>query len=484
MENQNLINEIKSTYILKNIFNYIKDNNFQLKLFAYSNYFQNKFDLKLVYKEKFIDKIEFDINKYLHREKEKYKIKYLYKKYKNFILEKKIDKKKLEEIIFYVLENRKIKEINNIKGESEKLIDIESPLFKIITKTKAFENNYTIYISQRNIDDNKLKDYYKRKFDELNNLNIKYFSIYYYFNEIKKINYLKILNIDFNKIKKISLVQEEDIEEPKKENYNDNKIFFETLFSFKNIENDLIYLKISFKKENILESNIFEKINNFKSLRYLYLKHFHFDKNLTIKLKNIEVLSCENCKNIGIFENFDIKSKKLNINYNNELEKVNFEKLEILNLEGNQISNIDILENANFKELKDLNLYRNNISDIKVLEKAKFEKLEILNLGSNEIKNIDILENVNCKELKELNLSYNDISDIKGLEKAKFEKLEILDLCSNKIKNIDILEKVNFKELIELNLCDNKIPNIKVLFQKVKFTNLQTLKLRYNIMNI
>ena len=64
MENQILMNKIKSTYILRNIFKYITDTNFPLKLFIYSTCFQNKIDIKLMYKEKYIDKIGFDINKF------------------------------------------------------------------------------------------------------------------------------------------------------------------------------------------------------------------------------------------------------------------------------------------------------------------------------------------------------------------------------------------------------------------------------------
>ena len=67
-----------------------------------------------------------------------------------------------------------------------------------------------------------------------------------------------------------------------------------------------------------------------------------------------------------------------------------FEKLEILNLGGNEISDINILEKVKFKELKELDLYSNNISDIKVLENVKFEKLEKLNLSWN---NIDLAKN-------------------------------------------------------------------------------------------
>ena len=43
-----------------------------------------------------------------------------------------------------------------------------------------------------------------------------------------------------------------------------------------------------------------------------------------------------------------------------------------------------------YKEIK----YDNKISDIKVLEKVKFNKLEILNLSVNQITDINILEKV------------------------------------------------------------------------------------------
>ena len=62
-----------------------------------------------------------------------------------------------------------------------------------------------------------------------------------------------------------------------------------------------------------------------------------------------------------------------------------FEKLEILSLSDNKISDINILENVNFKELKELYFVINNILDIKVFEKVKFEKLELLSLRNNKI---------------------------------------------------------------------------------------------------
>ena len=141
MENQALIKKIKSSYIIKNILNYIKDNNFfKLKFFIHSKLFQNKLDIKLIdYKEKYIDQIGFDFNEYLHLN---IGTDNLIKNYNNFLLEKKLNKKEFETIISEVILN---KEFNRNEKDSVKLIDIESPLFNIISKTKNFGNNYAIY---------------------------------------------------------------------------------------------------------------------------------------------------------------------------------------------------------------------------------------------------------------------------------------------------------------------------------------------------
>jgi len=87
MENkkQGLINKINSTYIIQNIFNYIKNRNLKMKLFFYSKSFQKKLGIKLFdYKEKYFEKIGFDISKYLYVEELKYEKDYLIKKYGKF----------------------------------------------------------------------------------------------------------------------------------------------------------------------------------------------------------------------------------------------------------------------------------------------------------------------------------------------------------------------------------------------------------------
>ena len=120
-------------------------------------------------------------------------------KYNDFLLKNKLNKEEFEKIVYDV---QKKENLSKIEENYEELINIDSPLFEIISKTKNFENNYSIYISQEDIDKYKLKKEYKNFFDKLNKTNIKYSSIYYYFINNKKINYLKELNIDFKKNKK------------------------------------------------------------------------------------------------------------------------------------------------------------------------------------------------------------------------------------------------------------------------------------------
>ena len=88
--------------------------------------------------------------------------------------------------------------------------------------------------------------------------------------------------------------------------------------------------------------------------------------------------------------------------------------------------------------------------------------MQILDLGGNELKNIDILSKVDFEELKTLNLKNNLISSLDAL-KNKFKKLEILFLSKNKISDIELLAKDNFKNLVTLYLDYNKVHNFKAL---------------------
>ena len=201
MENQGIIYKIKSIYIIKNILKYLKDNQKQ-KLFIYSKYFQNQLNIEYIdAKEKYLKNIGFDINEYLYIDEKNYEKNILNKKYDKFLLEKKINRKSLENLIYEIFENKQIK---GIYKENETYINIDSPLFEIISKLSHFEKNYIIYISQKNIDEFNLLNEYIKLFDKLNKSNIKYVSIFY-FSDNNRIKYLKQLNIDYNKIIKLIL---------------------------------------------------------------------------------------------------------------------------------------------------------------------------------------------------------------------------------------------------------------------------------------
>ena len=392
MEYKGMISEIKSKYILLHIYNFIKDRHFIQKLFIHSENYKNRLDINYSFcYEKYLDKLHFNLNDFLYKNEEEYEKDVLKKEYDYFLIKNDLNKVKFEKMLYEVINN------NNERYEKDgkKYINIDSPIFEILSKTNVFDKIFTIYISQKNIDEYKLKNDYIKIFNKLNNSNIKYKSIYYIFNEKTKIDYLKEININFNNIRELEIIYNNEMI---KNDYTNNSINIINLF--KNLEQLILR-----GNENIIK--LLENVN-LKELRELVLSQ---NKISDIKL----------------------------------LEKVEFYKLEIVNLNINKISDINSLSNVKFKKLKELYLYFNKISDIKVLGNVKFDKLEKLDLNYNEISDINILENANFKELKELYLSKNKISDIQILEKVKFDKLEKLYLSGNQISDINSLEKANFK---------------------------------------
>ena len=317
MENGELINNINSRLILNYIFNYFEDKNFKDKLFLYSKKFQNKLDIKLIgLKENYLKKIKFDLDKYLYIKPYLYSKDVLTKEYIKFLTKNKLVKEKIESIIYDIFENKEIKDIDEEDvdkiEEKEKFINIESPLFKTLSRTKNFGKIFTIHISQELIDKYKLKDEYIKLFDKLNNLNVKYSSIFYKLKDINKINYLKEININFNKIKKLTIENDyENIDDNSSKNKFNN--FFENLFSLNNIENNLIYLNIKFKYCEI-KSEFFENINNFKLLRYLYIENLNFEADFIIKLNGLKLVSIISCENIMLSEISNEELNKLKIN--------------------------------------------------------------------------------------------------------------------------------------------------------------------------
>ena len=162
MEQNGIIYEIKSKYTLKHIYDYIQDELFPQKIFYHSKVFQNKIEINYSYcYKKYLEEMGFELNKYLYIDEEMYEKDRLRKEYDNFISKNKLNKTKFENIIYEVMNNQ-----NEI--DKKKYINIDSPLFGILSKTKVFEN-YFIYISQKNLEQYELKNDYILFFKSLNN---------------------------------------------------------------------------------------------------------------------------------------------------------------------------------------------------------------------------------------------------------------------------------------------------------------------------
>ena len=370
MENQELIDKIKSKYLLENIFKYIPNINFKLSLFFYSKSFQEKCSIKLEnYKEKFIERMNgYDISEFLYSKV--YKKDYLKKKYEKFLLEKRFKAKQFEKFLYSFLENEKINEQKIIQDKSEIIINIDSPLLEVLSKTKNFEKKYTINISQLDIDKFNLKQDYITYFNKLNQSNIKFYSLLYQIDDLNKMNYLGELNIDFKKIKKLTIESRGD-----KNNCFSNIKQIKKFLGFFSMSNNLIYLNINLDFGNFKEDyGFFEKINNCKLLNYLYVKNLHYNKQFSIKLKYLKILSLRNC-------------------YDLQIENIFCDILEILDFSNSRRITFKCKNNQciNLNKLKELDLSYSHF-DLKQLKYLNCNNLEVLKLESNQITNIKITE--------------------------------------------------------------------------------------------
>ena len=115
-----------------------------------------------------------------------------------------------------------------------------------------------------------------------------------------------------------------------------------------------------------------------------------------------------------IFENIKNKRKLNIIKYNKKIKiklDIKKEDFEIyLTLKEFNNKYYTYIEDIDIKELNLNNRFKGN-EDLKDLVKINFNKLEVLNLSYNKISDINILEKVNFKELKELYLRYSPINE-------------------------------------------------------------------------
>ena len=270
MESKIKLAKIKSKYLIEEIFKYIDNENFKYKLFSHSQLFQTRLSIGLNdYKERYIKQEigDFNVSSYIYDlpYKKPYNKDYLNNKL-DYILtkSKNITKDVLSNFIlnhykkyWADLEENK-KEDNKLIDYSSKeiKIDIYSPFFEFLSKSEIFEKIFSIIIPIYLMEQSNFEDYIKA-FDKFEESNINYSSLRFLYNDIRELNFIiEKLNINFKKNKRLFII-ENDYSKNNNSGIKYNQ-FYEKLFSFKDIGNNLEYLKLS--KNDFFENS--HKLSN------------------------------------------------------------------------------------------------------------------------------------------------------------------------------------------------------------------------------
>ena len=287
----------------------------------------------------------------------------------------------------------------------------------------------------------------------------------------------------------------------------DNKS--EYLFNLKRLISTLIYEYNTSPNLEIIR-NINNIYNRLSKNYNLYIKNMDMNINIEI-FSECDFFEKNTNENKPFFNKIEIPAYNFNINILKNEILIN---LEILNLKGNNLSDISPLATVKFNNLKTLNLNSNQISDdmIKYIYKFDFPKLENLDLGINNLKNYEFFKSIeHFHELKQLNITSNlfnkklpenwKINEIKllSLEKIdfsngifseesvnlifpilKFKFLKNINLMSNNIRKLDFIRNLKNCPLEILNLNNNEIDE-KQLIHFYDFSELKEIHLKNNL---
>ena len=251
----------------------------------------------------------------------------------------------------------------------------------------------------------------------------------------------------------------------------------------KSLDDKITFYDTLINSYEIQEPNYLLNIN-LKHLLYGEKLNFDEIKNINFKREQSQTMNINDFIKAHFVEGTKGQNQLTLINKNikNELmqELIN-------NIDNNNIFNI--LKNVNIikepkdvislKDIKLLNLRGNKITSLNFLAGKQFPNLNILSLNDNEISSIDILKDISLPSIKELYLSKNKINDISVLSQVKMKNLSILWLSDNSITSIEVLGNVDFPRLLRLGLNKNRIKDISV-FSKKKFPQLYELYLNDN----
>lgn len=479
----NLLKHIKSKFLLKNIFDFIKENTYNFKIFTYSKYFQGILDIKLIdYKEQYFNKTGIKLNDYFsfksqskgNSNNHNFNKNLLKNNLESFLKANKINFSTLKTYLIEYYEKHS-KEFGG--SQSKILLDIYSPFFDALSKSKCFEL-FIIPIEIETIEKYQLNKDYVEAFNNLNLYKCKNFSVKINFRNEKDIDIIKDFKINFEEIKELDMI---NVGSDKNINYDD---LFKNFFSYKNFGKNLTDLNLKIHDVwGKINTNIFDLINDFQNLKTLELNGINFQKNIKLNLNGIISLSLRNCSNIILSNCNELRVLILsncNILKNEIKAKLeNLERCELLNYKKNQEYN-QILDFSSMYNLKYLVCYSCDFINLK-----NDSTLEIANLYSSPKLTLEkekiLLEKIcRLKRLTEITfgiffINWKEIPDIKiknsSLKKmhvALREEIESFDV-SGFINNFENLSDLKFDinignadEDCELNLKIKEDKNCKI----------------------
>ena len=183
----------------------------------------------------------------------------------------------------------------------------------------------------------------------------------------------------------------------------------------------------------------------------------------------------ENFHDLGILSKLDLSNlKKLSLIGNNitniePLLKINFEKLEYLDLENNKIDdeNFKNFSKMKFKNIRHINLFENRIKSPTIFECVKhFPSLKTYFVGKNLFDQKEIKNNINkmydLSHIKKIGLTGNFTDrTINFISNLKLDNLEVLYISRNKLSSLDCLKKICCKRLIAFWAITNNLKDFK-----------------------
>lgn len=354
--------------------------------------------------------------------------------------------------------SQEIKEKNNkFFTKNEIQIDINSPLFNILSKSGVLGEIFTIPLSLHLIRENKLIGDYINTFNQLNENNSNYSSVQLFFEKESDVDFFSKININLKQIKRLTIKQEYS---SLIKNFD---YFFKNLFSLIGLENKMQFLVLDilpFRNYKI-KTEIFNSLNKIYSLQYLSLSKFSFQPTFTLKLFNLKELYLFECNNITIDHNTTLNIQKLNLYYcfivNDTNKLMNFPKLEDCTIEN--VKRIDLI--FDFSKSKNLKIFKGDQRSFLNVENESLEQAIIKSNNNNSYTDQILLRKLfSFKFLKNVILDLNSIND-KLIKYISEDNKSISTLTINYYNE----EECNFFKLQE------KLKNLSDLTIKIKNKN-------------